>query len=497
MAGQLEFRLKASERRVALTVTQLVRLVRETLEFNLDQCWVVGEISNCRLAPSNHLYFTLKDSRSSISVVMFNSAVRRLRFKAEDGMQVILRGRINLYEARGTLQFYGEEMEPRGVGALQLAFEQLKQKLGREGLFDAVRKQPLPTLPRRIGIVTALGGAALRDMLRILLDRFPNLHVIVRPALVQGPGAAGEIADALDDLNSDGGAEVIIAGRGGGSLEDLWAFNEELVARAIFRSAIPVVSAVGHEIDYTIADFVADARAPTPTAAAQLVVPIKAELLRRLFDIESSLAVELGNSVSSKRRQVAQLHARLRDPRSAVRQIRQRLDTSSLELSSAVAGRLRDSRRSVRELLGHLRIPARIATEQRLRVGRLALRLAQAMSARTHPHRIRLERNSARLSKVNLRASVPVARAQVEQLFTRLQAAANAVIEKQQSRLVADAQRLDGVSPLRVLERGYAVVIKASDGRVINDAALVEVGDQLHIRLRRGSLRASTTGREI
>src|SRR6516164_5049535 len=313
MAGQLEFQLKSPNRRIALSVSQLVRLVRETLELNLDQCWVVGEVSNARLAPSNHLYFTLKDTRSSINVVMFNSAVRRMRFRVEDGMQVVIRGRVNLYEARGTLQFYAEEMEPRGLGALQLAYEQLKQRLGKEGLFDASRKQRLPMLPRRIGIVTALGGAALRDMLRVLLDRYPNLHVIIRPALVQGPGSAAEIADALDDLNADGRADVIIAGRGGGSLEDLWAFNEESVARAIFRSAIPVVSAVGHEIDYSITDFVADVRAPTPTAAAQLVVPIKAELRRRLFDMQSTLAGAVQQMMASHRRHVTYLDARLRD----------------------------------------------------------------------------------------------------------------------------------------------------------------------------------------
>ncbi|MBV8055039.1 MAG: exodeoxyribonuclease VII large subunit, partial [Deltaproteobacteria bacterium] len=302
MAGQLEFELKSAAHRIALSVSQLVRMVRETLEVNLGQCWVVGEVSNMRLAPSNHLYFTLKDTRSSINVVMFNSVVRRMRFRVGDGMQVVVSGRVNLYEVRGTLQFYAEEIEPRGLGALQLAYEQLKQRLGNEGLFDASRKQHLPMLSRRIGIVTALGGAALRDILRVLLDRYPNLHVIIRPALVQGSGAAPEIADALDDLNADGRADVIIVGRGGGSLEDLWAFNEELVARAIFRSAIPVISAVGHEIDYSIADFAADVRAPTPTAAAQLVVPIKAELRRRLFDMQSTLASALQNRTSSHRR---------------------------------------------------------------------------------------------------------------------------------------------------------------------------------------------------
>ena len=407
MAGQFEFQLKSPARRIALSVSQLVRLVRETLEVNLDQCWVVGEVSNARLAPSNHLYFTLKDTRSSINVVMFNSAVRRMRFRVDDGMQVVVRGRVNLYEVRGMLQFYAEEMEPRGLGALQLAYEQLKQRLGNEGLFDASRKQRLPMLPRRIGIVTALGGAALHDILRVLLDRYPNLHVIIRPALVQGPGAAPEIADALDDLNTDGRADVIIAGRGGGSLEDLWAFNEELVARAVFRSAIPVISAVGHEIDYSIADFVADVRAPTPTAAAQLAVPLKAELHRRLVDTQSRLAGTLQNQTSSQRRHVTHLETRLRNPRGVLRQLRQRLDAVAEELNAAIISRVRENRRT----------------------------------------------------------------------------------------LAADSRRLDAVSPLRVLERGYAVVINATDSLAVTDATRVEVGNELDIRLHRGRLRARITER--
>ncbi|MBV8356436.1 MAG: exodeoxyribonuclease VII large subunit, partial [Deltaproteobacteria bacterium] len=389
------------------SVSQLVRTVRETLEVNLDQCWVVGEVSNTRLAPSNHLYFTLKDSRSSINVVMFNSAVRRMRFQVDDGIQIVVRGRVNLYEARGTLQFYAEEMEPRGLGALQLAYEQLKQRLDNEGLFDASRKQRLPMLPRRIGIVTALGGAALHDILRLLLDRYPNLHVIIRPALVQGPSAAMEIAEALDDLNMDARADVIIAGRGGGSLEDLWAFNEELVARAIFRSAIPVISAVGHEIDYSIADFIADVRAPTPTAAAQLAVPAKAELRRCLFEMQSRLASAFQNQTSPHRHHVIHLETRLRDPRGVLRQLRQRLDAVAEGLNTAIISRVRENRRN----------------------------------------------------------------------------------------LAADSRRLDAVSPLRVLERGYAVVINASDGLAVTDATRVEVGDELDIRLHLGWLRARTTER--
>ncbi len=495
MAGQLEFQLKAPARRIALSVSQLVRLVRETLEVNLDQCWVVGEISNVRLAPSNHLYFTLKDTRSSINVVMFNSAVRRMRFRVDDGMQVVIRGRINLYEARGTLQFYAEEMEPRGLGALQIAYEQLKQRLDKEGLFQASRKQRLPMLPRRIGIVTALGGAALRDMLRMLLDRYPNLHVIIRPALVQGPGAASEIADALDDLNADGRSDLIIAGRGGGSLEDLWAFNEEFVARAIFRSVIPVISAVGHEIDYSIADFVADVRAPTPTAAAQLAVPIKAELRRRVFDQQAMLAGAVQNKTSSHRRHVTHLETLLRDPRNVLRQLRQRLDAAAEELNTAIISRVRENRRNLREFAVHLKIPSTFAVEPRLRIGELTVRLGQAMSTRANPHRITLERSAAHLSEANLQSPVAEARTHLIRLFDRLELASRLLVDKKRSLLSADSRRLDAVSPLRVLERGYAVVIDARDGRAVTDASVVEVGDELDIRLGRGRLRARTTER--
>jgi exodeoxyribonuclease VII large subunit len=497
MAGQLELQLKSPEPRIALTVSQLVRLVRETLETNLDQCWVVGEVSNARLAPSNHLYFTFKDAGSSINVVMFNSAVRRMRFRVDDGLEAVIRGRVNLYEARGTLQFYAEEMEPRGLGALQLAFEQLKHRLDSEGLFDASRKKPLPMFPRRIGIVTALGGAALQDMLRVLLDRYPNLHLIIRPALVQGSGAAAEIADALDDLNADGGAEVIIAGRGGGSLEDLWAFNEELVARAIARSAIPVISAVGHEIDYSIADLVADVRAPTPTAAAQLVVPIKAELRRRLLDLQGILAGAVRHKASAQRRDLKYLETRLRDPRSIMRQLRQRLDLAAEELNIAITARVREDRRNLRELTGRLKIPTNIAREQRLRLGRLTVRLAQAMSERAKPHRIELERNAARLSEANLRTPVIQARATLHRLFGQLASSSRSLLNRQRLLLAADSRRLDAVSPLRVLERGYAVVINARDGRAVTDAAEVDDGDELDIRLSRGRLRARIVGREL
>jgi exodeoxyribonuclease VII large subunit len=450
MAGQLEFELKPQKRRVALNVTQLVRMVRETLETHLDEYWVTGEVSNARVAPSNHLYFTLKDARSAINAVMFNGAFRRLRFRVEDGMRVVLRGRVSLYEARGTLQLYVEEMEPRGVGALQLAFEQLKRRLAEEGLFAQERKRIPPPLPRTIGIVTAIGGAALRDMLRVLLDRYPNLRIIIRPALVQGPGAAADIADALDDLNADGRAEVIIAGRGGGSLEDLWAFNEEIVARAICRSAIPIISAVGHEIDYTIADFAADLRAPTPTAAAQMAVPIKADLRRRIDQVCAMLQGAMRAAMADHRRETAHLAARVRDPGIILRQARQRLEEAAESLGAAIYKRIADDRRSVRELAARLRSPAAMARERRVLAGRLAGRLDAAIAL---------------------------------------------ALERKRTEVSARARRLDDVSPLRVLQRGYAVVTRARDGRAIADANMVEVGEEIAIRLGHGRLRANVTDR--
>src|SRR3990172_5716575 len=251
-----------------LTVSELNQIVKGTLEKELDAFWVVGEISNFRIPPSGHLYFTLKDDKSQIAAVMFRRQGLSLSFQPENGMEVFCFGRVSVYPVRGDLQLYVEKVEPKGQGALYLAFEQLKKKLAEEGLFAAERKRALPFLPASIGIVTSLQGAALRDILRILGDRYPKRRVVIRPVKVQGEGAAMEIAEGITELANSGKVEVMIVGRGGGSLEDLWAFNEEVVARAIFAAPVPVISAVGHEIDFTIADFVADHRAPTPTAAA-------------------------------------------------------------------------------------------------------------------------------------------------------------------------------------------------------------------------------------
>jgi exodeoxyribonuclease VII large subunit len=449
MDGQLD-RSLGRYRAGMVSVSDLVRMVRDTLDANLDECWVVGEVSNARLAPSNHFYFTLKDSRSAINVVMFKSAFSRMRFKVTDGMEVIVRGRVRIFEQRGALQLYAEEMEPRGVGALQVAFEQLKKRLEAEGLFDQARKRALPFLPRTVGIVTARGGAGLHDVLRILFDRFPKLHVIVRPAKVQGDGAAQEIADAIADLNRDGRAEVLIVGRGGGSLEDLWAFNEESVARAIFRSAIPIVSAVGHEVDFTIADFVADLRAPTPTAAAQMVVPGMDELTERVAAAGAALAGVMEREMSARRETVDDLASRIRPPGNAIANARDAVMLNGAELAAAVKARIADGRRSIRELRLRLRSPEAAVREARRRVGGSGVALSHGAAA---------------------------------------------ALEGSRRGLSALAGRLDALSPLKVLDRGYAVVVNERDSRAVLDAASVAIGDTLDIRLAKGRLSARATAR--
>lgn len=270
-------------------VSQLTSSIKVILEDSLSNIWVEGEISNFRNPSSGHFYFTLKDEKSELKCVSFRSSNEKIKFDIKDGMQVICGGKISVYEKQGAYQLYVSKIESKGVGALQLAFEQLKEKLFKEGLFDESRKKPIPKLPDRIGIVTSPTGAAIRDILNILKRRFPNIEIVINPVKVQGEGAKEDIAQAIKDFNDLDSVDVIIIGRGGGSLEDLWAFNEEIVARAVYNSVIPVISAVGHEIDWLITDFVADLRAPTPSAAAELVVPDKSDLIDTLEGIEKRL----------------------------------------------------------------------------------------------------------------------------------------------------------------------------------------------------------------
>src|SRR6187397_1053967 len=276
-----------------LTVTELTVRVRDRLEAEFYEVWVEGELSNCRVWNTGHLYFTLKDESSQLRGFMFKSALRYLRFKPTDGTRVVARGRLSVYEPKGEYQLVCEHLEPQGLGALQLAFEQLKKRLQAEGLFDPARKRPLPALPRKIGIVTSLEGAAIRDIIKVLRRRYANAHIVVRPTRVQGEGAALDIARAMAAIGKVKGVDVVIVGRGGGSIEDLWAFNEEVVARAIAGCAVPTISAVGHETDVTIADFVADLRAPTPSAAAEMVVSRKDDFCAHIDRLEHRLSSAL------------------------------------------------------------------------------------------------------------------------------------------------------------------------------------------------------------
>jgi len=379
-------RLEGSGPVFVYTVSDLTREIRDILESNFPSIWVEGEIFNCHLHSSGHLYFTLKDDRAQIRAVMFRSQVQYLSFVPEDGMHVLCLGRLGVYEARGEYQLYLDFMEPRGVGALLLAFEQLKARLAREGLFDQERKRRIPFLPRVVGIVTSPTGAVIRDMLQILGRRFPNLQVVVRPVKVQGEGAAEEISQAIEDLNQWPGVDVIVVARGGGSLEDLWAFNEEKVARAIAASKIPVVSAVGHEVDYTIADFVADLRAPTPSAAAELIVPLKADLERAILDLRTRLLHAMEKNLKDRRAHVSNFMGRLQDPRRRVRQERLLLDELLSSLQRAMKAELKlkrsllEQRAAVLETLSPLKILARGYSIVRRHPQREIIREASSLS---------------------------------------------------------------------------------------------------------------------
>ncbi len=432
-----------------LTVTQLTRRIKGLLEEEFPIVLVEGELSNVKGAASGHWYFNLKDSAAQVRCVMFRSAAASLRFRLEDGLQVVLRGRLSVYEQRGEYQIQVLLVEPQGTGALQLAFEQLKRKLEAEGLFALARKRPLPYLPRGIGIVTSPRGAAIRDMLHVLERRFAGMRVLIYPTPVQGAQAAGEIAAGIAALNRLAAAQkldVLIVGRGGGSVEDLWAFNEEVVARAIAASALPVISAVGHETDFTIADFVADVRAPTPSAAAEIAVPNRLDLLAAVEDLRAGLFGGLRRALDLRRERWLALRARLTSPDALIRQHAQRLD--DLWERVRAAGRARAVRAGERLLTAREKL--------------LMLR-----PDRFHAlHRRHLGEQERRLGPALLRHLAGL-----------------------RERLAALAGLLESLSPLAVLRRGYGAVRRA-DGRPVRGVADVRRGDALSVRLADGALDA-------
>lgn len=431
----------------AWSVSELCARIRGTLEGQYGRVRVSGEIADATLARSGHLYFSLADDRASLPAVMFRSALSRSPMGVPaEGAEVECSGRLTLYEPRGRTQLVVESMSPRGEGALALRFAQLKARLQAEGLFDPERKRPLPFLPRRIGVVTSPSGAAVRDILQVLGRRFPSVPVLIQPCLVQGDQAAGQIARGLKALIREASCDVIILSRGGGSAEDLWAFNEEEVVRAVADCPIPVISAVGHEVDLVLSDLAADLRAPTPSAAAELVVPDRAELLASLRERRLALGRAARLRLADTRRRLMDRSARLRDPRLVLATQRQRLDESLRRLSDALEGGLRRKRKGVDEL--RLRL-AGFEPRARLRADRQAL-----------DH----------------------ARGRLERTWRELQRARRRTLEGRQDNLKA-------LNPLAVLDRGYSLV-KTEDGRLVRDAARLDPGQALQLRFARGGARA-------
>ncbi len=433
-----------SDRKI-YSVFEITTEIKQALE-RFGVLWIKGEISNYKHHSSGHMYFSLKDERAQLKAAFFRNNNMYLKFRPEDGIEVVVRGRISVYEPRGDYQIIVEYMEPVGLGTLQLAFEQLKQRLRQEGLFDEEHKAHLPLLPEKVGVVTSPTGAAIQDMLRILNRRNASLDILIYPARVQGAGAAEEIAAGVKYFNTRSDIDVIIVARGGGSMEDLWAFNEEIVARAIYASDIPVISAVGHEVDFTISDFVADLRAPTPSAAAEMV---------------SGAREDLQVTVQSFSRRALQ----------AIRLFIER-------------------RRSSLERLGRDRafniLPNEIRSQQQ-RLDDMLARMNQGMTRRLTEARHRERMLQVRLLKMDLLQTVGRNREILEGKWNRLSAACRAWLQKRRARLELNAGRLNSLSPLAILERGYAVC-RSAEGAILRNATAVTPGDRVQVTLAHGDL---------
>jgi exodeoxyribonuclease VII large subunit len=449
-----QFALDFAPLRRIFSVSELNAAVHDLLDREFRDIWVSGEISGAKLAPSGHYYFTLKEQESQLRCVMFRSAHRYLKFKPQDGLAVLARGHLDVYEARGEYQLQVEFLEPQGRGALQLAFEQLKKKLGAEGLFEAARKKPLPKYPRRIGIVTSPSAAVIQDMLNILSRRFPGLHIRLFPAQVQGEAAVEDVCRGIRFFSQSGWADVVIVGRGGGSLEDLWTFNEEAVARVIAASRVPVVSAVGHETDFTVADFVADLRAPTPSAAAELIICTRQELLDRIAAARAKLvqATRYGIAMAARR-----LHQQGTDRATSlvqrsIGQGLQRIDDLEYHLRERMRAQIGERKRRARGLESRVRYfdpRPRLAADRR--------RLDAAASAAGHVIRLQVARRGGRMESLS--------------------------------------GKLSQLSPLRILERGYAIVMNEA-GAIVKRSVEAPVGSSVQIRLAEGRLGAEVKSAE-
>jgi len=436
------------QHKTAYTVSEITRIIQtaiQSLPLLLD-IWVEGEISNLRRPDSGHIYFTLKDKSSRINCVMFRSDLIYLRYVPKNGDKVFLHGRINVYVSGGYHQIVGDMIEPAGLGALQVAFEQLKQRLSAEGLFDVSHKKPIPQIPQRIGVITSATGAAVRDIINSITRRFPHVYILVYPVLVQGEGAADEIARAIDNMNEVGGFDVLIIGRGGGSIEDLWAFNEEIVARSIYASKIPVISAVGHEIDYTISDFVADLRAQTPSTAAELAVPDETELARRLSNANRRIHESIQRKLQTAQERWANCQRQL-SPQSRLDAIRQQQQT----------------------------------------VDSLNLQIQRAFARMMERYQNGLGKNTQKLLHLSPLSKITELQRHLKVLNQQCVNHIQNLLRKKNADWKTVAVELNALSPLAILARGYSICYDQSQ-EIVKDVRQVEVGDQVQVKLAHGKL---------
>ncbi len=426
-------------------VTELNKIIKRVLEEKLPFIWISGEISNFRTPSSGHCYFTLKDPQSQISAVMFRAQASALKFRPEDGLSVVGLGRISVYEPRGTYQIIFEYLEPKGIGSLQIAFEKLKQKLFDQGLFDQQYKLPLPVIPKKISIVTSPTGAAIRDFIKVAQRRFPNLPLEVVPVNVQGDRAPGEIVNAIRWLNKLGSTDVIVLARGGGSIEDLSAFNDEQVARTIFASDIPIVSAIGHETDFTIADFVADLRAPTPSAAAELSVPSKNELKNQLAKTKQKLYINIKNYLNNIYNIINGFTSRISHPRRRLQDMRMRVDDYSIRLLSSM--------------------------DKTLTRGNERLAFQHHMLMHVSP----IKRVASCRDQVNTLKGASIR--QIHRLLA-----------EGQTTVYKNVSMLEALNPMAILQRGYSITRTLPDRSVVRGASQVSIDQRLEILLGRGRL---------
>ena len=435
-------------------VTELNKIIKQILEEKFPFIWISGEISNFRIPSSGHCYFTLKDPHSQISAVMFRGQAGALKFRPEDGLSVVGLGRISVYEPRGAYQIIFEYLEPKGIGSLQIAFEKLKQQLFDQGLFDQRHKLPLPVIPKKISIVTSPTGAAIRDFINVAQRRFPNLPLEVVPVSVQGDRAPGEIIHAIRWLNEMGTTDVIVLARGGGSIEDLCAFNDEQVARTIFASDIPIISAIGHETDFTIADFVADLRAPTPSAAAEISVPSKNELRNQLANTKQKLYINIKNSLKNIKNSINGLTGRIIHPRRRLQDMRMRVDDYSIRLLSTITSALtrRDERLGFQHNMLMQVSPANALASLREQVNTL---------------------NGASIRQIH-----------------RLLAEDRTTVSKHVSMLHA-------LNPMAILQRGYSITRTLPDRSIVREVNQVSIDQHLEILLGRGRLTVSVAEKKL